>query len=103
MSTTDDRGRNAVGGEWVTDMEKSEGGTGGTMFQFRTMAITVADRAPATGTGEMEPFVWVDIHGQREDGTDDTMTLRLDKESAEGMSLALSEVLAWARELAAQE
>lgn len=78
---------------WVADLEKCEGGTGETMFRFREATVLAADRYPATGTGELEPFVWVDIEGVREGGGSDTMIIRLDRESARRFRDALTEVL----------
>jgi len=88
-----DTGGNATGEVFVTGMEKSEGGTADAMLQFRTMSVWAGDRPPATGTGELMPFVWVDINGEHEDGTPDTMTLRLDQQSAERLRDAIAEVL----------
>lgn len=41
----------------------------------------------------MDTFVWVDIEGTREDGDPDTMTMRLDRDSARRVRDALTEVL----------
>jgi len=86
-------GENPSDEVWIAGLEKSEGGTDDTMFQFQTMSAWAGDRAPATGADGLIPFVWLDINGRREDGTDDTMTLRLDWESAERVRDALAEVL----------
>jgi hypothetical protein len=88
-----DTGGNASGEVFVTGMEKSEGGTADTMLQFQTMSVWAGDRPPATGTGELMPFVWVDINGEHEDGTPDTMSLRLNQQSAEQLRDAIAEVL----------
>jgi len=88
-----DTGGNASGEVFVTGMDKSEGGTADATLQFRTMSVWAGDRPPATGTGELMPFVWVDINGEHEDGTPDTLTLRLDQQSAERLRDAITEVL----------
>ena len=88
-----DMGGNASGEVIITGLEKSEGGTADTMLQFQTISVWAGDRPPATGTGELMPFVWVDINREHEDGTRDTMTLRLDQQCAEQLRDAIAEVL----------
>ena len=78
----------------IGDLEKSEGGDYGGMFQFHNALVWSGDRAVATGTGETVPFVCVDIDGTHEDGTLAVLVLRLDWHSAERARDALTVVLA---------
>lgn len=77
----------------LDNLERSEGGAYGDMFQFTNMLLWTAERAPATETGEKLPFVCVDINGAREDGSLAVTILRLDRNSAVRMRDALTAVL----------
>ncbi len=73
----------------VTGLDRSEGGEENAMFQFRSATVWGDQRAVATGTGEVVPFVWADIDGADENGDERSLLLRLTVENAKALVEAI--------------
>ena len=81
----------------VLGLDRSEGGEETAMFEFRSATVWGAQRAVATGTGEVVPFVWADIDGVDENGDERCLVLRLTVENAAALAGAVEATVAGLR------
>lgn len=78
----------------ISGLDRSEGGEQDAVFQFHSATVWGGQRAVATGTGEVVPFVWVDIDGVDENGEARRLQIRVPVEDAAALVEAIGATVA---------